>query len=93
LKASKDLLRNIRAFHGVGCNDCGGTGKSGRIGVYEVLPITPSIEAMILQKESDTELRRVAIEEGMYSLRMSAIEKMKIGMISIEEVFAVTTGS
>jgi type IV pilus assembly protein PilB len=90
---SKDLMRNIRAFHGIGCNDCNGTGKSGRIGIYEVLPITHTIESMILHRESDTEIRRVAIEEGMYSLRMSAIEKMKQGIITIEEVFAVTAGA
>ncbi|MBK7143382.1 MAG: type IV-A pilus assembly ATPase PilB [bacterium] len=91
LKAPKELLRNIRAFKGTGCNDCGGTGKSGRIGLFEVMPITPEIESMILAKESDTELRRVAIEQGMSSLRMSAIDKMKAGLISLEEIFAVTT--
>ena len=93
LKLSKELMRNIRAFRGVGCNDCSGTGKSGRLGVFEVLPITPRIEAMILQRESDTELRKAAIEEGMFSLRMAAVEKMKQGIISIEEVFAVTSGT
>lgn len=91
LKVPKELLRNIRAFKGTGCNDCGGTGKAGRIGLFEVMPITPEIEGMILSKESDTELRRVAIEQGMFSLRMSAIEKMKVGLISLEEIFAVTT--
>jgi type IV pilus assembly protein PilB len=91
LKAPKELLRNIRAFKGTGCNDCGGTGKAGRIGLFEVMPITPEMEAMILAKESDTELRRLAIEQGMSSLRMSAIDKMKAGLISLEEIFAVTT--
>ncbi len=91
LKVPKELLRNIRAFKGTGCNDCGGTGKAGRIGLFEVMPITPEIESMILAKESDTELRRVAIEQGMSSLRMSAVDKMKAGLISLEEVFAVTT--
>jgi len=90
LKASKELLRNIRAFRGVGCNDCGNTGKAGRIGIFEVMPISPAIEQLILGKASDTELRAKAIEEGMFSLRMAAIDKMKNGLISIEEVFAVT---
>ncbi len=91
LKVPKDTLRNIRAFKGTGCNDCGGTGKAGRIGLFEVMPISPEIESMILAKESDTELRRVAVEQGMFSLRMSAVEKLKAGLISLEEVFAVTT--
>lgn len=91
LKAPKELLRNIRAFKGTGCNDCGGTGKAGRIGLFEVMPISPELESMILAKESDTELRRLAIEQGMFSLRMAAVDKMKAGLISLEEVFAVTT--
>jgi type IV pilus assembly protein PilB len=91
LKVPKENLKGIRAFRGVGCNDCGGTGKSGRIGVYEVMPISPTIETMILSKASDTDLRKVAIEEGMFSLRMAAVDKMKNGFISLEEVFAVTS--
>ncbi len=92
LKVPKEHLRNIRAFRGVGCNDCNGTGKAGRSGIFEVMPITPKIESLILAKASDSELRNVAVEEGMFSLRMSAVEKMKLGLVSIEEVFAVTTG-
>jgi len=92
LKVPKELLRNIRAFRGVGCTDCANTGKSGRIGIFEVLPITPAIEGMILAKASDTDIRAKAVEEGMFSLRMAAVDKMKNGLISIEEVFAVTNG-
>lgn len=88
----KELLRNIRAFKGRGCRECNNTGKSGRTGLFEVMPITPEIEKLILGKASDSDIRRVALEQGMYSLRMSAVEKMKAGIISIDEVFAVTTG-
>ncbi|MFQ6008975.1 MAG: type IV-A pilus assembly ATPase PilB [Candidatus Zixiibacteriota bacterium] len=90
LGVPKDLLRNIRAFRGVGCRECNNTGKTGRTGIFEVMPITPTIERLILDKATDTEIRKAAIEEGMYSLRMSAVEKMKQGLISIDEVFAVT---
>ncbi|MFH2049821.1 MAG: type IV-A pilus assembly ATPase PilB [bacterium] len=86
----KELMRNIRSFRGRGCRECNNTGKSGRTGIYEVMPITIEIEKLILEKASDTEIRRVALEQGMYSLRMSAVEKMKAGIISIEEVFAVS---
>ncbi len=91
LKVNKDLLRNIRAFRGVGCTDCNNTGKAGRSGIFEVMPITPAVENLILAKASDTEIRKLAVEEGMFSLRMAAVEKMKAGLVSIEEVFAVTT--
>jgi type IV pilus assembly protein PilB len=85
-----EMLKGIRAFKGKGCSSCNGTGKSGRTGVYEVMPITSAIEEMILKKAADSAIRKVAIDEGMFSLRMSAVEKMKLGMISIDEVFAVT---
>jgi len=91
LHVPQDLLKNIRAFKGRGCKECDGTGKSGRIGIYEVLPITPRMEELILAKASDTEIRKIALEDGMYSLRMAAVNKMKNGIISIDEVFAVTT--
>ena len=55
------------------------------------MPITPAIERLILDRASDSEIRKQAVEEGMFSLRMSAVEKMKAGIISIDDVFAVTT--
>ena len=91
LSVPQELLKNIRAFKGRGCKECSGTGKSGRIGIYEVLPITPQIEELVLAKASDVQIRKAALEEGMFSLRMAAVEKMKNGIISIDEVFAVTT--
>ena len=91
LSVPKELLRNIRAFRGVGCRECNDTGKAGRIGVFEVMLISPQIEKLILEKAADTEIRQAAIEEGMFSLRMSAIEKMKQGLIDLDEVFAVSS--
>jgi type IV pilus assembly protein PilB len=93
LKAPPELLRGLRAFRGKGCSACGDTGKSGRTGIYEVMPITPKIENLILQKSSDSDIREAALEDGMFPLRMCAIEKMKNGVISIDEVFATTTSS
>jgi len=90
LAVPKELLRNIRAFRGVGCRECNDTGKAGRTAIYEVMPITPQIEKLILEKAADTKIREAALEEGMYSLRMSAIEKMKQGLIDLDEVFAVS---
>ncbi len=91
LGVPKDLLRNIRAFRGVGCGECNDTGQSGRTGIYEVMPITSEIESLILARAPDSEIRQVALKQGMFSLRMSAVEKMKAGMVSIDEVFSVTS--
>ena len=90
LAVPKELLRNIRAFRGVGCSECGDTGLSGRTGIYEVMPVTCAIEKLILNKASDSEIRGKALEEGMFSLRMCAVEKMKVGIVSLEEIIAST---
>ncbi|MBD3404081.1 type IV-A pilus assembly ATPase PilB [candidate division GN15 bacterium] len=92
LRVPQELLRNIRAFRGRGCKACNNTGKSGRTGLYECMPITPRIERAILDQKPDTDIREIALEEGMFTLRMAAVEKMKQGQVSLEEVFAVTTG-
>lgn len=91
LNVPKEILRNIRAFRGVGCNSCNNTGKAGRTGIFEVMPISSDIEQLILNKANDSEIREVAISQGMYSLRMSAVEKMKQGVVSLDEVFATTS--
>jgi type IV pilus assembly protein PilB len=93
LKVPAEMLKGIRAFKGKGCSACNDTGKSGRTGIYEVMPMTPAIESLTLQRASDSEIRKVAMEEGMFSLRMAAVDKMKQGAISIDEVFAVTSSS
>ena len=91
LGVPEEMLKDIKAFRGKGCSDCGNTGLSGRTGIYEVMPITHKIEQMILANAPETELQEQAIKEGMLTLRMAAVDKMKNGIISIEEVFATTS--
>jgi len=85
------LMKNLKAFRGRGCNECNNTGLTGRTGIYEVMPITPAIEHQILSSASDTQIREQAIKEGMFTLRMAAVEKMNQGLITIDEVFGVTS--
>jgi type IV pilus assembly protein PilB len=90
LHMSDELLKGLRAFKGRGCKECNDTGKSGRIGIYEVMPVSPAIEDLVLSKAADSQIRELALKEGMFSLRMAAVEKMKQGIISLDEVFAIT---
>ena len=90
LMVPPELLRNIRSFKGKGCDACNNTGKAGRTGIFEVMPVSPAIEQLILDRATDVEIRDVAIKEGMYSLRMCAVDKMKDGIVDIAEVFANT---
>ena len=75
---------------GGGCVDCSNTGYRGRQGVYEVMAMSPALREMILDRASASEIKRVAISEGMLTLRRDAIEKLKRGITSAEEVLKET---
>jgi type IV pilus assembly protein PilB len=87
-----ELEKSFRMFKGVGCNECNGTGYSGRTGIFEVMPISPAIEKMIVQGTSTMEIRQQAVKEGMMTLRASALEKLMTGVTALEEVLAETSG-
>jgi type IV pilus assembly protein PilB len=71
---------------GAGCGKCNNSGYKGRVGLYEVMDITDELRELVLVGASGLELRRKAIEEGMLTLRMSGLRKVKDGMTTIEEV-------
>ncbi len=79
-----------KVFTGKGCSHCNQTGYKGRVGLYEVMPISPTLREMILNAASSDELTKQAIEEGMDNLRDDGIEKVKKGMTSIEELMRET---
>lgn len=73
-----------------GCPKCNGTGKKGRIGAYEVMLMTPALRDLVLNNGSTGDLRDQAIRDGMLTLRMDAILKMKNGIVDYEEVIRET---
>ncbi len=77
-------------FQGKGCDKCKGTGYSGRQGLYEVMPISPAIRELILNRASTTEIRHTAIGEGMFTLRDDGLIKVQKGITTIEEVLRET---
>ncbi|MFY9557295.1 MAG: type IV-A pilus assembly ATPase PilB [Blastocatellia bacterium] len=83
-------LKEIKTFKGAGCGSCNGTGYKGRVGLYEVMEITEELRELILVGASGLELRRKAIEDGMLTLRQSGLEKIRLGMTSLEEVVRET---
>ncbi|HAE39652.1 MAG TPA: type IV-A pilus assembly ATPase PilB [Candidatus Riflebacteria bacterium] len=84
--------KNMMFYKGKGCESCGNSGSRGRIGVYEVMIMSERLRDIILNGGSTDDIRRQAIEEGMLSLRESAIRKALVGMTSVEEVVRVTMG-
>ncbi len=75
---------------GKGCMKCRGTGYLGRIGVYEVLPVTDSIKKMITPDSNSEAVRDMAKKEGMITLRENAIKKLLDGQTTYQEVLRVT---
>lgn len=73
-----------------GCKRCNNTGYKGRIGLYEVLLVSENIERLIVKKATSEEITKVAIAEGMKTLRQDGFAKVMAGITSIEEVMRVT---
>jgi type IV pilus assembly protein PilB len=87
---SEDEARDVTIFKGRGCPLCGNTGYKGRVGLFEVLEVSDNIRELILVGASAIEIRRKAVEEGMIALRASGLEKLKVGLTTIEEVLRET---
>jgi type IV pilus assembly protein PilB len=82
--------RHIRLFKGRGCERCSNTGYKGRVGLYEVMEIDDELREMILAGASAFELRQRALQKGMMGLRGSGLEKIRLGVTTIEEVVRET---
>ena len=85
-----EAVGSFPMFKGRGCQTCNGTGYKGRVGLYEVLEINDAVRELIMMGANSVELRKKAIEEGMLTLRMSGLEKIKQGITTIEEVLRET---
>ena len=85
-----DAPKSIKFYHSVGCEKCNSKGVKGRIGVHEILVVNKKIQELILKKPSDEHINKVAIEEGMMTLRQASLAKAYEGLISIEEAIRLT---
>ena len=72
-----------------GCAACANTGFRGRLGLYEVMPMTEEIERMTVERASSDAIKAIAMQQGMISLRDDGLEKVRMGVTSIEEVARV----
>jgi type IV pilus assembly protein PilB len=81
-----DEAEKVQLMKGRGCSSCNNTGYKGRIGLYEVMQITPDIRQLILQNAQSKDIKRKAMEQGMITLRRSGLVKVKNGITTIDEV-------
>ena len=85
-----DLEGGWKPYGPVGCDRCLGSGYKGRVGIYQLMPITPAIEALILAHGNSMQIAEQAEKEGVNSLRRSGLMKVKQGLTSLEEVLGCT---
>jgi general secretion pathway protein E/type IV pilus assembly protein PilB len=79
-----------KLWRGRGCRHCQGTGYRGRQGVFEMMPVTEEIRAMTLERTSTGVIRKVAVQQGMKSLRQDGWRLVREGRTTVEEVLRVT---
>jgi len=76
-------------YKGKGCPSCQGRGYDGREGVFELLTVSPAFREAILMKAPETELRHLAVQEGMETLMACGLRKARMGQVSLEEMMRV----
>ena len=90
LSKAKANLDSVLFYKGKGCKQCGNSGYKGRLGIYELMEITPKIAELITAKASTESLEAVALEQGMMTLTQDGFMKALSGITSVEEVLRVT---
>ena len=85
-----ELDGSWKPYGPVGCERCNGGGYKGRVGIYQIMPITPAIEALILASGNAMQIAAQSEKEGVKSLRQSGLVKVKAGLTSLEEVLGCT---
>lgn len=86
----EEIKEGIQLYGPVGCDACSG-GYKGRVGVYEIMVMNDRIAEAIMNDANSIEINKIAVEQGMMTLRKSALEKAKLGLTSISEVKRVTS--
>jgi type IV pilus assembly protein PilB len=86
----EELDGTWQPYQPVGCERCNGGGYKGRVGIYQIMPITEAIERLILNSASAMDIAKQSESEGVRSLRQSGLMKVKQGLTSLEEVLGCT---
>lgn len=93
LGMTETSARSIKFFKAVGCDECLNTGYRGRMAIFEIMIMSPTIAQMTMDRADSATIQRQAIKEGMTLLLDDGIRKIKAGLTTVEEVLAVATSS
>jgi len=88
--SDEDLDGSWQPYGPVGCDECKGTGYKGRVGIYQVMPVTDELRQIIMRAGNALEIAEQAQKEGVKDLRQSGLLKVKAGITSLEEIEAIT---
>ena len=86
LQLDEEEAASATFAEGSGCVECSNTGYRGRQGIYEVMPITPRVRDLTLDRASASEIKKAAIADGMLTLRRDGLEKLKRGLTTAAEI-------
>ena len=80
----------MELYRPVGCDSCRGKGFKGRVGIYEVMPVSDEMQKVIMNNGTEVDIMNMAYQEGMVDLRRAGLMKVMQGLTSLEEVTAHT---
>jgi type II secretory ATPase GspE/PulE/Tfp pilus assembly ATPase PilB-like protein len=80
------LIHSEKVFQAIGCEKCQGLGFRGRVGIFELMRMSDTIQSMIIKNASAPEIRQLALSEGMTTLQQSGWIQIKRGLTSLSEV-------
>jgi type IV pilus assembly protein PilB len=83
-------LSNLKLYEPVGCSECS-RGYKGRVGIYQVMPISGEMGRMIMNGSNSMEIAQQSLKEGILDLRQSALNKVRQGITSLAELERVTS--
>jgi type II secretory ATPase GspE/PulE/Tfp pilus assembly ATPase PilB-like protein len=91
LGIAPDFFDGVTLFRGRGCERCKNTGYSGRAAIIEVMGVTDEIRRLVIQRASAMEIGKVAVAQGMKTLREVALDKVREGLSTLEQVLIATS--
>jgi type IV pilus assembly protein PilB len=85
------FFKGTQLFRGRGCERCNNSGYAGRVAILEVMTVSDEIRKLVIQRASAMEVAKLASEQGMRTLRMAALEKVREGITTLEQTLVVTS--
>jgi type IV pilus assembly protein PilB len=92
LGIAANFFEGVTLYRGRGCDRCNNTGYAGRVAILEAMTISDDIRKAIIARASSMEIGKIAINQGMKTLRYVALDKVKDGLSTLEQTLVVTAG-